>query len=181
MLRPRTQRRRRDCDDSVLSRAGFTLVELLVVIIVLAILVGLLLPVIAAALRTAKNAAVQAEINQLAQALGSFKANYAAYPPSRVYLAENGYFPVGNTTLLAPNDITVGALAQRSLIALRKFWPKVVFSTTNPPPQIGANFWYDFNGNGVMDGPYILQGHECLVFFLGGIPFQDNRRPALSA
>jgi hypothetical protein len=22
----------------------------------------------------------------------------------------------------------------------------------------------------VMDGPYILQGHECLVFFLGGIP-----------
>ena len=23
-----------------------------------------------------------------------------------------------------------------------------------------------------MDGPYILQGHECLVFFLGGIPLQ---------
>ncbi len=24
-----------------------------------------------------------------------------------------------------------------------------------------------------MDGPYILHGHECLVFFLGGIPYQD--------
>ena len=24
-----------------------------------------------------------------------------------------------------------------------------------------------------MDGPYVLHGHECLVFFLGGIPYQD--------
>ena len=46
--------------------------------------------------------------------------------------------------------------------------------------MIGANFWYDFNGNGIGPGSavaetsYILQGHECLVFFLGGIPFQDH-------
>ena len=150
-------------------------------IIVLAILVGLLLPVIAAALRTAKNAAVQAEISQLAQALASFKAAYGDYPPSRVILYENGFFPVGNTQHVNgdSNDITYGALAQRSLIALRKFFPKVVFSTSGQPPTVfynpppGNGFWYDFNGNGVMDGPYILQGDECLVFFLGGIPFQD--------
>src|SRR5262249_30898938 len=70
-----------------------------------------------------------------------------------------------------------GQLAQRSLVALRKFFPKVVFSTTGVPPQIAnsnGSYWYDFNGNGVMDGPYILQGHECLVFFLGGIPLSDN-------
>jgi prepilin-type N-terminal cleavage/methylation domain-containing protein len=170
VIATRTHRRRRA---TFRARAGFTLIELLVVIIVLAILIGLLLPVIAAALRTAKNAAAQAEINNLAQALASFKSTYGDYPPSRVYLAENGYFPTGNTTLLAPGDISVGALAQRSLIALRKFFPKVVFSTSSQPPQIGANFWYDFNGNGKMDGPYILQGHECLVFFLGGIPLQD--------
>ncbi len=75
----------------VRGRAGFTLVELLVVIVVLAILVGLLLPVIAGAVRTAKNAATQAEINQLAQALANFKSTYGDYPPSRVYLSENGY------------------------------------------------------------------------------------------
>src|SRR5262249_22486112 len=52
---------------------GFTLVELLVVIIVLAILVALLLPAINGAVKTARNAQVSAEINQLAQALASFK------------------------------------------------------------------------------------------------------------
>ena len=166
----------------VREQAGFTLVELIVVVLILAILVGLLLPVIAGALRTAKNAAVQAEINQLAQALANFKATYGDYPPSRVILAENGFFPVGNTNHVNgdTNDITIGALAQRSLIALRKFFPKVVFSTSAQPPQIsynsgtGAGFWYDFNGNGKMDNAaYILQGNECLVFFLGGIPLQD--------
>jgi prepilin-type N-terminal cleavage/methylation domain-containing protein len=178
MIRASRHRRRRD---SLLTRGGFTLVELLVVIIVLAILVGLLLPVIAAALRTAHNAAAQAEINQLAQALANFKAAYGDFPPSRVILYENGFFPISNNQHVNGdnNDITVGALAQRTLIALRKFFPKVVFSTSAPPPQIffnappGNGFWYDFNGNGVMDPPYILQGDECLVFFLGGVPFQD--------
>jgi general secretion pathway protein G len=151
----------------------------LVVVVVLAILVGLLLPVINGALNSAKQAAVQAEINQISQALANFKSNYGDYPPSRVYLSENGIFPTtgNNTVPIAPGDITVGQLGQRSLNALRKFFPRVVFTTQGLPPQIAAgngNFWYDFNGNGVFDqSPYILEGHECLVFFLGGIPSQD--------
>ncbi len=49
-------------------------------------------------------------------------------------------------------------------------------STNGLPQNVlngGGNYWYDFNGNGVMDGAYILHGHECLVFFLGGIPVFD--------
>ena len=61
--------------------------ELLVVILILAILIALLLPAINAALRTAKNAAVGGEINQLAQALASFKTKYGDYPPSRILLS----------------------------------------------------------------------------------------------
>jgi prepilin-type N-terminal cleavage/methylation domain-containing protein len=172
----RTSRSQHGCRRArVREQAGFTLIELLVVVIVIAILIGLLLPVIAGAMRTANNAATQAEVNQLAQALASFKSTYGDYPPSRMYLSENGVFPVGNTTQVNgdSHDITVGALAQRSLIAMRKFFPRVVFGTSSVPPQIGANFWYDFNGNGKLDGPYIIQGDECLVFFLGGITFQD--------
>ena len=71
---------------------GFTLVELLLVILILAVLIALLLPALNGALKTARNAAVGAEINQLAQALASFKAKYGDYPPSRIYLAENGDF-----------------------------------------------------------------------------------------
>ncbi len=155
---------------------GFTLIELLVVILILAILIALLLPAINGALRTAKNAAVGGEINQLAQALAAFKAKYGDYPPSRILLCEDGDYSAVTSNLSlsiagTSQDITLGQLTQRSVAALRKFFPSVNFSTTgavwigNPPAQ-----WYDFNGNGQFDKHYILQGHECLVFFLGGIP-----------
>jgi general secretion pathway protein G len=159
---------------------GFTLIELLVVIVILAVLIALLLPAINAAVRTARNAAVSAEINQLAQALESFKAKYGDYPPSRFLAVENGNYSayLGDTTKLnggtltdptspGAGDITLGLLAQRSVAALRKLFPRV--STTGLPKGV----WYDFNGNGVLDNPYVLHGHECLVFFLGGVPLLD--------
>ena len=62
--------------------------ELLAVILIVVFLSALLLPALNDALRTARNAAVGAEINQLAQVLASFKARYGDYPPSRIYLSE---------------------------------------------------------------------------------------------
>jgi general secretion pathway protein G len=173
--------------------SGFTLVELLVVIIILAILIALLLPAINGAFRTARQAAVSAEINLLAQALERFKAQYGDYPPSRFLAVESGNYVqfFGNTTPLnaagggvldptspGTGDITLGQLAQRSAAALRRFFPKL--STTGLP----AGVWYDFNGNG--KGPaqsetaYILHGHECLVFFLGGVPLFDGQSYGLT-
>jgi general secretion pathway protein G len=187
------------------KKRGFTLIELLVVIIVLAILIALLLPAINGALRTARNAAVSAEINQLATALASFNTKYGGYPPSRVILMENGNYTglIGNTTPVstlnpvppappgwAPaggtGDITVGQLATRTLLAFRKFWPKLQLSTNGSPPPNIANangtYWYDFNGNGVLDpNPYVLQGHESLVFFLGGIPLPNPLQIPITA
>jgi prepilin-type N-terminal cleavage/methylation domain-containing protein len=169
--------RRRPCEGR--GPRGFTLVELMVVILILAALIALLLPALSGAVKTARNAAVGAEINQLAQALASFKAQYGDYPPSRIYLAEDGnYNAVTSIQSLSiagtSQDITLGQLAQRSVSALRKFFPRVVLNTSGGAVFTGPNYprWYDFNGNGVVDPPYILQGHECLVFFLGGIPLQ---------
>ncbi|MFI5460505.1 MAG: type II secretion system protein [Isosphaerales bacterium] len=176
MIRSSNYRRRPAC---VRDRGGFTMVEILMVVVIISILLALLLPAINAAMRTARNAAASAEINQLATAVENFRSKYGDYPPSRVYLAENGLYPVGLQTQVNsgdPNDIQVGQLAQRSLIALRKFFPRVTFGTQAVPPVIlnsNGTYWYDFNGNGVMDNPYILQGHECLAFFLGGIPLGD--------
>jgi prepilin-type N-terminal cleavage/methylation domain-containing protein len=169
-------------------RGGFTMIELLMVIIIIAILIALLLPAIQSAVRTARNAAVSSEINVLAQALESFKSKYGDYPPSRVLLIESGNYAlaIGSnaplhvdptspdfTAAAATNDISLGQLAQRTLIAMRKFFPRTVFSTTgNPPLYSQGKVFYDFNGNGLDDSatPYVLHGHECLVFFLGGIP-----------
>jgi general secretion pathway protein G len=164
-------------------------VELLIVIVILGVLMALLLPVINGALRTAREAAVSAEINQLAQALEQFKSKYGDYPPSRFLCVESGSNSaityanlIGNTTsLLAGSpvtdsespgtlDITVGQLAQRSMTYLRKFWPRLNTTTTLP-----NGVWYDFNGNGIPDpDPYVLHGHECLVFFLGGVPLYNS-------
>ena len=156
---------------------GFTLVELVAVVLILAFLIALLLPALSGAVKTARNAAVGAEINQLAQALASFKSQYGDYPPSRIYLAENGDFgtvPPGTIGGNNSGDITYAQLALRSVAALRKFFPRVVLNTSGGY-IFGPNSlrWYDFNGNGVMDGPYILNGHECLAFFLGGIPLPN--------
>lgn len=179
MTRPAACRRR--------LRTGFTLIELLIVIIIIGILIALLIPAIASAVRAARNASVQAETNQLAQALADFKSKMGDYPPSRIYLDESGWF---NTSLTNPAqnqvpsgasaDITMGQLAIRSLTAFRKFWPRVVISTTNAVSS--QTQWYDFNGDGIQGqnlpvaaaGPWVLQGHECLVFFLGGVPLRSS-------
>jgi general secretion pathway protein G len=158
----------------------------MVVMVILALLIALLLPAISAAMRTARNASVSAEINQLAQALAAFKTKYGDYPPSRILLAENGNYTqwlnggVNGSTPIAPNDITYAQLAQRSVTALRKFFPRVPISTTGPVPTVSNAYFYDFNGNGTPDGWYILNGHECLVFFLGGIPQQTSSGLAVS-
>ena len=164
-------------------RGGFTLIELLMVIIIIGILIALLLPAINSAMKTARKAAVSSEIAQLAQALANFKAKYGDYPPSRFLAVEYGDYTsfLGSTNSLTAatlpdptspgnGDITLGQLAQRSVSAIRKFWPRVNTATG----AATTTLFYDFNGNNHADGAYILHGHECLVFFLGGIPSPDG-------
>lgn len=146
---------------------GFTLVEILVVISIIGVLVALLVPAISSAVRTANDAAVSGEIQTLAQSLASFKNKYGEYPPSRIMLSENGTFDIADATPIGATDLTRGQLAQRSLRYLRKFFPQAAFSST---PSASTTLVYDFNGNGNFDGVYILDGTQCLVFFLGGIP-----------
>lgn len=155
-------------------RQGFTLIELLVVMIIIGILASLLLTAVTSAMRTAKNATVAAEIDGLSTALASFKEQHGDYPPSRIILAENGFWDTSSTAARAnylnPGDITQAELATRSLSFLRKVWPRVNMSTSAALFD-GSGVFYDFDGNGTMNAnPVILQGHECLVFFLGGIP-----------
>lgn len=169
-------------------RAGFTLVELLVVITVIGILIALLVPAVMNGVRAANNARAASEIQTLSQALASFKTKYGDFPPSRIILMENGAYNTTDATRLnafsgwyasAPpvttaTDMTYGQLAQRSLRYLRKFFPKASFSSDPSKPvwASGSTVWYDFNGDATFQNgrPILLEGHEALVFFLGGIP-----------
>jgi len=155
-------------------RRGFTLVELLVVFVVLALLIALLLPAINGAVRSARNASVSTEISQLAQGMAQFKSAHNVYPPSRIILSETGNYSVADLRSASPllNSMTtaeVTTLASRSVSYLRRIWPKMVLSTSGNVSNIPGGF-YDFNGDGTGGQVHVIDGAECLVFFLGGVP-----------
>jgi prepilin-type N-terminal cleavage/methylation domain-containing protein len=63
------------------ARHGFTLVELLVVILIIGMLAGLLTPAVMRALASARNAAIKAEIDMLHMAIMNYKNEYGSFPP----------------------------------------------------------------------------------------------------
>jgi general secretion pathway protein G len=166
------------------GRRGFTLIELMVVIVIIAILVALFVPAITGAVRTARNAAVGAEMQTLSQSLAQFRVRYGDTPPSRILLCEDGHYSaarLAGTMFASANgtagaDITARDLGRRTITYLRKFWPRVKVSESAAPVWTPADGrWYDFNGNGVFDPePYVLEGDEAMVFWLGGIPLNTG-------
>ncbi len=66
---------------TVAQRSGFTLVELLVVIVIIAVLAALIVPAVFQARLTAKNAVIKAEIDMLTMAIENYKNEYGSYPP----------------------------------------------------------------------------------------------------
>jgi prepilin-type N-terminal cleavage/methylation domain-containing protein len=63
------------------SRQGFTLVEILVVIVIIGILSAALIPAINSALSTGRKAGLRAEVEGLTQGVEAYKLKYGDYPP----------------------------------------------------------------------------------------------------
>lgn len=61
--------------------AGFTLVEMLVVIVIIGMLAGLTTSVLVGARRSVRNSVVSSEMAQLSMALDNYKNKYGEYPP----------------------------------------------------------------------------------------------------
>jgi len=71
-------------------RSGFTLVEVLVVIMIIALLAGLLTPAVMKSMSSSRAAAVKAEIELLNTALMNYKNEYGSFPPSDMRGLWNG-------------------------------------------------------------------------------------------
>jgi prepilin-type N-terminal cleavage/methylation domain-containing protein len=69
-------------DGSSGRRGGFTLVELLAVIMIIALLAALVTPAVMRARNSARNAAIKAEIDMLHMAIMNYKNEYGSFPPA---------------------------------------------------------------------------------------------------
>jgi general secretion pathway protein G len=169
-------------------RAGFTMIEMLIVVVIIAILATLTLRVISGVQRRAKVAQEVNDIQQLGMAIQAFKDQFGIYPPSRIRLRENTPYITSGT---APN-----AFDQHSVQYLKRLWPNIQLvqapSGGTPPTLTEAQciMWckdllgtgkqqysqtLGIAGNLLSTGQtYELEGDECLVFFLGGIAEFDR-------
>ena len=135
------------------SRVGFTLIELMVVIVIISILIGLLVPAVMAVRRTARDVEVRSDIAKLEDAIAKFKVTYGTEPPSQLTL-----YPT-------PAGWEVSAFSRRHKGLIKQIWPQFDFATCGglsngtsfSSPKLAAQTSLD------------LSGSECLVFFLGGL------------
>lgn len=126
------------------KRAAFTLIELMVVVLIIAILVSLVSSAVVMAMGKIPETQTRTEISQMEQALGAFMADYnlSTSPPSTLVLNESA-------PLTGPSAAFLQQVFGRNL---------------------GANGTaVDWNGDGQLNGPWALEGEQCLVFYLGGI------------
>lgn len=133
------------------NRSAFTLVELMVVILIIAILVSLLAAAVMKVMGKIPEVQTSSEIAEISVAMQAFMMDYnlSNPPPSTLVLNEN-------VSLYLPSDPNFKFLQQ--------MFGKNLIGSGAP------TFWVDWNGDGVQNGPWLLQGQQCLVFYLGGIP-----------
>jgi prepilin-type N-terminal cleavage/methylation domain-containing protein len=131
-------------------RRGFTLVELLVVITIIGILVALITVAAIGALRTAREAAIKAEINQMDAAFVEHKTKTTALPPN--CQTDGSSEPL--------NEAIVAQDLQRYL--------KLAFPRHQEPTELVAKLAGVATGTNGQQLTGGMSSGEALVFWLGG-------------
>ena len=113
--------------------AGFTLIELMVVLLILAILLAIAIPTFLGVTKSANDRAAQSNLNTaLLNAKAQYQQNSQTYP--------------GATALAA---------------ALRSAEPSLQFVTTNSADQNHISVWTSADGNGLVLAVYSAQTKNC--------------------
>ncbi len=142
-------------------RPAFTLIELLVVIAIIAILISLTAAAVMHVLVKGPESQARSEIGDLDMQLQKMKSQFnLKYLPSRLHLSKQNNY--SNASQL---DLDSKAFLQA------RFGRDCCYGFQSPPPVA-----IDWNGDGVANEEIYLEGEQCLVFLLGGIPLAKRRR-----
>ena len=134
------------------TRQGFTLVELLAVIVIIGILAGLITAAAINARAMVKRTVVLSEIGQLDLALKRYKTEFGEYPPDFTGLNEDD-IPVDT-----PGEAAAKVVLDRHL---KKRFPKFRGGWNAAAAEIFTNYGVDATR---------LDSASALAFWLGGLP-----------
>ncbi len=161
------------------NRSAFTLVELLVVMAIIAILIGLLLAAVMRVMMKINEVQTRTDIAQMDVGINSFMQDYGLTnpPPSYLLICEDStgtnpnksLYPTYQQLMNDPDPYTAAAATQTV-----KFFQQWFGKNFNINGKYNWNGNVDAKGNPIYDPPYLLQGQQCLVFYLGGIPVWGN-------
>jgi prepilin-type N-terminal cleavage/methylation domain-containing protein len=168
------------------GRGGFTLVELLAVIMIIALLAALVTPAVMRSLSSARAAAVKTEIDLLHMAVMNYKNEYGSFPPCRDFVDNDGSPPT--YSLNTSNGFVA---VDRVRKHLQRLFPRMNTGTTTADYQnellnlnsVQAPNLVTQNGNGINVPRPNLYENNALYFWLAGFsesptsPFRGNRKP----
>jgi prepilin-type N-terminal cleavage/methylation domain-containing protein len=146
-------------------KKGFTLVEMLVVIVIIGILAGLLTGAVIMARNSARIGLVRSEIGQLELAVQMYKDKYGEYPPDFAF------------TDSSQRELRTAA-RRRVIQHIRKRWPRMVIPLADPEkPRDDPNNQWDGLRQLLQSLYPNLQFSDdtftpasALIFWLGGLP-----------